>query len=624
MCRKKLFTSAFTLFLMMFIWACSSLPIQIENFEGMSEIDKGGSALMKWKFINAEYVRVEGLNGYFNPTDSFRVSPDETKKYAITAYSGSDSVSNSWRVFVKDSQSGQPQRGPSGFYPLQMETSYDINEYLNGLMYYSNSAAPGKISVMRTIYPKDGSGHFQLRFMLMDEMGNHICGLGDKMPDDLAVEIDCLAGKKGLNPGNWEEKIFSDIDPGVNINILLENSASATPNPAIIDILKELTANLDPADNFALTMFNQKYHVEIPLSFSGKAAEQLMAMPVKPVSGLNAVYRAAFNSLVEQGKVVNGNENVMILFLYGPDNSSIIYELNDVANAARQLHIPVYVVGIGNNTDSYSGKYLSDFTGGKYFQVPTEDLASIKNILNQIVFSQKYYYEIKIPETEYYSNCNELDANIRFSVDANLLNTEKRLITRPERMFSKYQSLCAFDYKTDEPAGGYEINFDELAKVMKDNPSYMVQLTGHSDEEGSPKVKRELALKRVQKIRKKLLSRGIAPEQIRIVNASDSEPVYYFREFDWQKMYNRRVDIKWLDPELLPFEIIAGQSWTEENALDIVEKWESRGYSAYYQRYIHEDNPLYKIKIWGYKTLHDAELEADKLEKKYKVAMRIE
>jgi hypothetical protein len=85
----------------------------------------------------------------------------------------------------------------------------------------------------------------------------------------------------------------------------------------------------------------------------------------------------------------------------------------------------------------------------------------------------------------------------------------------------------------------------------------------------------------------------------------------------WQQYYNRRVEVRWLDPDLLPYEIIAQTSDSETEALKNVEKWEFHGYNAYYERYLENHSPVYRVKIWGFPTLEEAEASANKIQTIY-------
>lgn len=75
---------------------------------------------------------------------------------------------------------------------------------------------------------------------------------------------------------------------------------------------------------------------------------------------------------------------------------------------------------------------------------------------------------------------------------------------------------------------------------------------------------------------------------------------------------------------MLPYEIIADQFWTEEEAINMVNTWRERGFRSYYQRYLINNKPSYRIKLWGFETLKEAEKVVSSISSKYNVKSEIE
>ena len=188
----------------------------------------------------------------------------------------------------------------------------------------------------------------------------------------------------------------------------------------------------------------------------------------------------------------------------------------------------------------------------------------------------------------------------------------------------EYQALASFDYKDTYLKDEFEPILSSLAEVLKDNPDSKIQLVGHSSIEGNNKVNLSLSERRADVIKNHLVALGASPTQIKTKAVGASQPIYYLQTSPWQQQYNRRVEVRWLDPSILPFEIIADVTYSEDEAMVKVEEWEDRGYRVYYDRYLKNYTPNYRVKLWGYSTEDEATSTAQKLGKKYKKEFVVE
>ncbi|HPU23867.1 MAG TPA: SPOR domain-containing protein, partial [Candidatus Kapabacteria bacterium] len=66
------------------------------------------------------------------------------------------------------------------------------------------------------------------------------------------------------------------------------------------------------------------------------------------------------------------------------------------------------------------------------------------------------------------------------------------------------------------------------------------------------------------------------------------------------------------------YEIIDNIYPSEEIAQNKVNIWKERGFKSYYERYLRNNMPYYKVKLWGYATAEEAEKVRKMLSKKYK------
>jgi hypothetical protein len=160
--------------------------------------------------------------------------------------------------------------------------------------------------------------------------------------------------------------------------------------------------------------------------------------------------------------------------------------------------------------------------------------------------------------------------------------------------------------------------------MLRDNPDFTLQIIGNAGLEGTNVQNNELAAHRAGEVFNLLVQFGVQPKQLIVRSDGSNNPIYFFRNVAWQEYYNRRTEIRWLEEESKPFEIVTGKATNENDAQKIVEQWEKRGTSAYYERYGSEEDISYRIKLWGYKTKDEATETAKKLGKKYKIKWTVE
>ncbi len=66
---------------------------------------------------------------------------------------------------------------------------------------------------------------------------------------------------------------------------------------------------------------------------------------------------------------------------------------------------------------------------------------------------------------------------------------------------------------------------NDIAKVMKENPTYMIEIQGHTDNTGSKKVNQELSEKRAEAVKTYLVGKGVNANRIKAVGYGDEKPV---------------------------------------------------------------------------------------------------
>lgn len=84
---------------------------------------------------------------------------------------------------------------------------------------------------------------------------------------------------------------------------------------------------------------------------------------------------------------------------------------------------------------------------------------------------------------------------------------------------------------------------DEVAQMMKENSKMVIQLEGHTDNQGSAKANMKLSEERVEAVKKYLVSKGIGKDRVKTKAMGGSEPLS--NEMTQQaRASNRRVEMR--------------------------------------------------------------------------------
>ncbi len=630
------------LIMAVYLISCSHQPITVNYFPEKVITTPDSLTTIKWSFENADRVKVRGIDRYFYSSDSLLARIFEPRKYNVTAYQGNvDSLVKTCLVtFSNDASTvdySEPGEKPAiknntkevtkkNTQIVTISPSYSPSEYFIGMTDAASDVMPVKFKVMRTINSPDDK-EFTARFVLLDKNGNHIYGLPEKLEEEFVLSAENVCGN--------EYKIFYDRIPAkevynprepenVDIGILLDNSAVAQSNQLILFYLKEFASRLYQGDKISFSFFNQSFGNEISLSPYEDAVSKISAISIPDNTGsLNGLYRATLNAVNTLKSGMNKTKALVILTYYD-DNCSVSFDINDCANYARENGIPVYVIAIGNAVRSYYLKYLTDMTGGKlYFQFDDE-LGYISDILTEISLSLRYYYEFKVSKNTSSHECLELVTNVKAKAGEYELQDELNTVLKPYSKYSFPQSICTFDKNSITISQEFHPIFESLASILKDNSNSEIQLIGHTSDEGTVGFGKDLSLRRAEEARKLLVSKGVDPSQIKLRSEGSAKPNFTFIKSSWQEYYNRRVEIRWLDPSILPYEIEVQSAESETQAYELLSLWEKRGQKAYFERYMQGDLPYYKVKLWGYATIEAARQAAKSLSAKYRANLTVE
>jgi len=101
-------------------------------------------------------------------------------------------------------------------------------------------------------------------------------------------------------------------------------------------------------------------------------------------------------------------------------------------------------------------------------------------------------------------------------------------------------------------ANKYEIlptsfgELDALAYTMKNNPTMLIQLEGHTDTQGDPKKQMKLSKNRVEAVKKYLILHGVSGSRIKTVAYGGTQPLSTAKSAEAHRL-NRRVEMRILE-----------------------------------------------------------------------------
>ena len=601
----------------MFFACTSSKPISSNKFEGYSQISQGEIATMKWDFANATNVKVDLYDKLYNPIDSAKVSPNSSKEYKITAFHESDTVAYKWIVEVKNKEENleleKPKLKdvePSIEIPAYSPNSTNSN-YINGAI--GPEAAPVRIKIMQS---ENKAKSLELKTIILDENGNFINGLNSEVVD-LSFIQKCK--KSSSSAGDLQiQEVHKSV--GTDYSLIFDNSSVAEFNFPLLERVLNFSESLNSNDRLMFSYFNHNYTEYLSLQSQNDFYSTFKGYDLPKPSGLSGLYKAVYNNLVDFTAQVSKDKNkALILITYSEDNSSLIYSPDDIINAAQNFGIPIFVIAVGDAFNSYTLQKIANSTGGKLYTVHTDSSHVAEHILKEIDFSLNNHYSVSL---DYNRNENECsDAYGKLILKYGDKTIEDGIVLNPTKseFHSYYQSVAIFEPKSADMSEDYLSNIVELSSVLKSNPSYRIKLIGHSGNEGSKEFNAQISDSRANKVRELVVKEGVDSNQIIVDSEGYSKPLFILGQTPWQNNFNRRVELKWINPsQTSPFEIVVEQVWTEEEAISSQNKWNKRGYNTYYENFLIGDEPVYRVMLWGFEDEDEVKQVASAIMKKYK------
>lgn len=627
----------------------------VQLLTGSRELKSGDKGFIAWRFQGFESVKIVGdtLSVIRGARDMITIAPTKTTVYTITALGQKGKrLDTLWRVVVlteaqADSltqiESNTPLETASrGAVQLQSDVSSMLPQSVYAVSaanskpskYYAgivrdNMVASKQAKVLKIVRIPDNSleGTF-FHAVMLDEFGNFLPVLSAQSPaqvsafqltlldvSDSSAATSVREGRVRANDPPFRIREASLYDsPDLAVTLCLDNAGYMRSLSSLSSSCQDFMRSLGARVEQYRIYFDHRITLNEPLPRVENAT-----------GGLTALYKAAYKGVLTL-KQSGRRHKALVLISGGKDDASILYTMQDVMRSAREFGVVVYTIAVGSNADTYALRTIADYTGGRFYAIDDEKSEEFAAVLKEISMSYKAFYELALTSgTSVQAHSKVIDATLAFKTgDGGTLSETKPFALNEQAYYSAHQILATFAANSFEPDEQFDSQIGALAQVLKDNPTKVIELIGHTDMQGNDGMNRTFALRRAQAVKARLSAMGANPAQIRLRSAGREKPVYYFESAEWQARANRRVELRWLDPALVPYEILAEAVSSEEEAMRLEAVWSARGYDAYYDSFLVNRIPAYRLKLWGFPTLESAVKTKDELQAKYRLPLRVQ
>ncbi len=607
-------------FVLVFLLVSCKTPLPyVRSLINYNEIDQGDTITLHWDFANAKYVKIFGQPYSFNPQDSFRVSPKSSTRYDIIAFNEKgDSLVQSVYVAVRMQKETAEQveaqrtiqRGPIGITDITSVRSAKLSNYFSGFI----SAGQAKIEKLKIVRATEDDSNYYLDFIILDKYGNQIYDIQQYTTDvQVSVTQNCAESKL---QSRIEFPQLTKIQDDALFHLVVDRNCYTSTNN-LQNIIADGMKYLNSTDDFAFSVFGNELETLLQPEFFEKNIRKFRNISVEGKAQLTCFYK----SLYEIAKSCEPSKhNVVVVLTSSPENASIKYTIEDVIDIARSQNVKLYIVGIGNEIIPSALRYLATATGGNFYHLYPNELKDLSEILTEIILAERYYYRARVSKFDFKSKCSELKFDVSLAISsANLSDFFVYPIGKKD-YFLNYQAIASFDYLSTDVSSDFAPIIGSVAEILVKHRDLGVELSGNAslDEKNYDCI--SLSFSRANNVRKQLISLGVNPNQIQVKGRGISKPLSLFEDDEKSKFLNRRVEIRWLHPSILPYTIVVDTVESEEKAENGLLLWERRGYQPYYERILHNDGVRYIIVLWGYSTFEQAEKEARLIQKRYKTS----
>lgn len=451
------------------------------------------------------------------------------------------------------------------------------------------------------------NGSLVLRATIIDGAGNALRwrpGVGE-----VSVDVGCRGDATMRTPASSvDERTWTGSTPGTSAVILCDNSMlSGTTAKDVVRSLRDVLPGNAGRDSVSVVLFDHDLLELCPFMPTASLSDRLDPNAVASPEGLSAVYTAMMSGL---GMVRDrAEQRVLILVTSSDDNASVHLSTADIVRRATELRAAVYVIRVGQTTRAYPFRSICAATGGRLYTVAESDAAAVGGIVREILYTTKQHLDVAIPSDVLTSlTCDDVWLRLRFEADTTRpVLTDSILVSRTERAYRTTPAIVAtFSDTTEVGLQAFYPILATMAEQLMMDSTVRVELTGHVSADIRTNAD-ERAMDRADYVKGFLVAYGVKKNQIAVRSDGSRRPLYYLQLDGAQRLLNNRVEARFLHADERPYTITVDQVATEEQAGKLADVWEQRGFKAYFEPVVINRAPAYRVKLWGYATVQDAQ-----------------
>ncbi len=481
-----------------------------------------------------------------------------------------------------------------------------------------SSASARKLRLVGVELPIGEDTTVRVRYAMYDTAGNILLNppsRGIEFSLELSVHPDAPPFRALLSP-----EVSSGIER-LRLVLCVDGSiATDQYSTQIAAALARLAPLLDSSDTVAIVAARSAPELITPMIPSHMLSRYPLGSDTFAGRGISRIAYACLWSLHSL------KPRTLIIITASDDYGMLDILPSDVVEHARTAGTAIWCIVLGNRAEAAPWEFVATHTGGKCYRVSSLGQSqSLEDALEDIIRSFKFSSRGAAAIPADFAARLESGCTVGIVARGGDSLLGDWLVTPPASAATPLRQIIAlFASESSTIDSLYLPLLDGLAAVLRENPSQAIELIGHAYQEGESDAERHVAADRVRAVARALRTRGVHPAQLRLRAMGDLVPIYPVANTADEHMLNRRVEFRWLDPRLLPYELVVAYRWSETDALAQQQRWQERGFNAYIEEVVIEQRPAFRVKLWGYATRQDAEAAARSIAQRYKVRVTVE
>lgn len=204
--------------------------------------------------------------------------------------------------------------------------------------------------------------------------------------------------------------------------------------------VKEFVDNTDEDTELGLSIISDVYRRESGFTDDKESITDLVYGLT--CNGLTSLYQSLYSSVIYTAS--QPGSKCVVAFTDGmnvPYGTGYDFTENDVIEAAKRYKIPVYIIALGSQVDSYVLNNIAYSTGGKYFE--NTSIYDLYSIYEEIYNSQKTIYELTYKSK--LSNKKEREVYVNYYDDSNGWGVRSEFAMKPDIILNGYSENSIVD-----------------------------------------------------------------------------------------------------------------------------------------------------------------------------------